>query len=1633
MGDDPAPSMSDDSSVDAIIAEILESFERGEEIDPQQWKSRYPAFAKEVALFFEGYSHLKRFAPREPDQQHSPASSPSDFDTPTFLLSDTKLRSPSGLRIRYLGDYELQSEVARGGMGVVFKARQTSLNRIVALKMILAGTFASDEEVKRFYLEAEAAAQLDHPGIVPIYEVGQYEGHHYFSMGFVDGTSLASRLMNGPLPPLEAAELVRQVAEAVQYAHSKGVIHRDLKPGNILIDQKGVPRVTDFGLAKRLESGSELTGTGQVLGTPSYMPPEQAAGQMSAVGPLSDVYSLGAILFCTLTGRPPFQSANPIDTLLQVQRQEPVSLRSLNEKIPTDLETIALKCLDKSPARRYASAQDLADELNRFLGGHPIQARPVGRIERLWRWALRNQAVASLLLLVVVTLVSGTIISSFYAARATAHAFDLAEETKRANSHAKSEKENAIKAEMNARLANENAQREREQRIRADNNAELEKQQRDRADKREREARRGLYASHMNLAQAAWENGQVGRVLQLLAMHGPGTASDEFRSVEWHYWKRLCHADRLTLDVPRGMCNVAYSPDGKRIASAGIWDEKPAIKVWEVATGRELMSIDAGHGTRFVAFHPSKEQLASTGYGKKTVIWNLITGQPVRELKGEPFIGACLAYSTDGSKLIVGGSNIKSPGTSAVAKLWDSESGSTLRSFEGHSGEITSVAISPNEKWIATVGILDHQVKIWDATSGVELRTLRRSSPATLNHATGGVAFSPNGALIAAGMGKGVVLWDATNDLELRSIPLDGGFVTSVVFSPDGSEVAASTYDQTIEVCKVSNGESVRKFLGHTEIVTSVVFSPDGRNIATSSSDGTVKFWDRDDQSHETLSTVFGLQRSVSFSPDGSLVAGASHEHWVNVIDTVTRRSFRTLYGHTGYVRGIAWSPRGNQIVTGADDATVIVWDVLSAARIAILKGHSKPVNGVAFSPNADYVASAGDDNLVILWGVAAQQAKWTFRGHSKQVNSVAFSPDGHLLLSAGRDGLAKVWSVATGEVVADLKGHSGDVTCAVFSPDGHHIVSAGRDKTAKVWDSATGSLTMTISGHTKSLDGVAFSPDGRRIVTTSDDQTVKFFDAIGGHETLALKKSNAQSVAFSSDGGRMALGGGAGPLTGALVDLRPLPGDVGHEQKAKLLLEMHVASAQSLDDLVEMVKSDSQFSDEIRKVAIRLSSECWQRQIVGPAQRSVGKLFGEGLLTDEVIARINGDNSLTPPMREAAVKHVRFNEGDIIALTSSCWQTLRRKNATAEEYQRALRQAELVRRISPGKARIDLAIGVAQLRCGEFEAALKTLNDRNASSGKKSPDEVSYLAMALHRAGQPDAARTVLQEAKRLTEKFVSSSMTIPESKRIFTEVLQEAQELIQANDGRSEKTLKPDVSIEQQLTRNLERLKADVSNAQLWRETGHLQGRAGRFELAAASLQRCWELNPDDHIARFAAASALSSSTELRDRYRTLCTESLKVFQESRSYYQCEMTAKLCTFSPNAVEDYEPVLRMIDRAIALDTKLEITAWTTLTKAEVLLRMKRFAETVALTDECLAKHIAQQRGRLYYETQVRYVRCLALRGIGRVDEAQKELTLADAMYSTNAPKLPDLGDHWIDWQFCSHLKTEVQRRGISQ
>jgi serine/threonine-protein kinase len=381
-----------DRQLEAILHSYLQAVDAGQPPDRDALLRQHPEFASELAAFFANQDAVAQVA-RQMADQVTPQFHPTE--APALASGQSSLPAP-GTQVRYFGDYELREEIARGGMGVVYKARQLSLNRLVALKMILAGQLASSQDVPRFHTEAEAAANLDHPNIVPIYEVGQHEGQHYFSMKLIEGGSHADGMERHRGDASAAARLLQNVARAVHYAHQRGILHRDLKPANVLLDAQGEPHVTDFGLAKRVEGGSNLTQSGAIVGTPNYMAPEQARGE-KGLSTAVDTYSLGAILYELLTGQPPFRAATPLDTVLQVLEQMPVPPSKLDPHVDRDLETICLKCLEKNPGKRYGSAEALAEDLERRLRGEPILARPAGRVERVVEWARRRPTVAALL------------------------------------------------------------------------------------------------------------------------------------------------------------------------------------------------------------------------------------------------------------------------------------------------------------------------------------------------------------------------------------------------------------------------------------------------------------------------------------------------------------------------------------------------------------------------------------------------------------------------------------------------------------------------------------------------------------------------------------------------------------------------------------------------------------------------------------------------------------------------------------------------------------------------------------------------------------------------------------------------------------------------------------------------------------------------------------------------------------------------------------------------------------------------------------------------------------------------------------------------------------------------------------
>lgn len=1011
---------------------------------------------------------------------------------------------------RFFAAYELLEEIARGGMGIVFKARHIHLNRIVALKMISSGPFASDAFVERFKTEAEAAARLDHPNIVPIYEVGQAGGHNYLTMKFVEGVSLAEAISgqsqsqqprSATGSPTDAStrfcdgdstvkrvQLAAKIARAVHYAHQRGILHRDLKPGNILLGPSGEPYVADFGLAKILEKDAGLTVTDAVFGTAGYMAPEQASGGSKEVTTSADVYSLGAILYELLTGQPPFQGETPLETMRRVVENEPVppsrirpapgTIRGTGRHalIDRDLETICLRCLEKEPARRYGSAEALAEDLERWTRDEPILARPPSTVTRARKWMRRRPAVAAL-----IGAVAGLLIAI------------------------------AIGASVAAiRIAAANAK-----------------------------ARRSLYIANMNLAQGDWEAGNTGRLIALLEE----TKSHSERGFEWHYWNRRLRQERfrITAHEPRAR-SVAFSSDGRLLLTSG----DDTVKIWSIGANA-LIPKRVGFTNEIwrATFSPNARYIGTSGETRPPEVWNASTGQRLFGLAkydSSTRYGLALAFAPDEKQFVRG----MDGGGVEIVSLAD---GRTIRILSQET-PLAQVA-DWSENGNIAVGFRDRTAMLWnlaDEKPSVTLQGHRSYITA--------IRFSPDEKLVATGSNDNTVkLWDASSGQELFTLRGHSSWIVGLAFSPAGDKLV-SCGDQTPKVWSPTTGEELFTLRGHSQTVRSVAFAPDGQTIATASLDGTVRFWDSAPLPDPLTQPNFEFgTRNLAFLPDSRRLAFATVDRTVRICDASSGKIITELPVHDERIRGVAISADGKRILTLAADGIIRAWNTASrdlevsfstahgsavlreleafskfgycpatdqiaiginsdvriysardGTEVQIVRGRSSPISALNFSDDGKLLAVAHENKSIRIWHLGLkmelQQIQTTMATEPKiALSAVVFSRDATRLLSCGGE-VAELWDVSNGSLVTALSGHRVWVMNAAFAPDGRRVATGGTDGTARIWDTSTGRELLRLD-HGKLVFAVAFSPDGHRIASgalgpwQAQDATVKIWNAL--------------------------------------------------------------------------------------------------------------------------------------------------------------------------------------------------------------------------------------------------------------------------------------------------------------------------------------------------------------------------------------------------------------------------------------------------------------------------------------------------------------------------------------------------------
>lgn len=1034
------------------------------------------------------------------------------------------------------GNYELLEKIGEGGMGVVYKARQTNLDRLVAVKLLPFSQFSREDVVQRFRTEAAAAASLQHPNIVAIHEIGEHEGQQYFSMDLVVGRTLAEVVREQPLSAKRAAAYLKSIAEAIHYAHQQGILHRDLKPSNVLIDESDQPRITDFGLAKRLGNGSELgarssdlTFTGQVLGSPNFMAPEQAEGRPQSVGPASDIYSLGALLYHLLTRQPPFQ-ADSITTLLkQVVESEPVSPRLLNPSIPRDLETICLKCLQKEPLRRYVTAHELAQDLGRFLEERPIQARAVGPAGKAWKWCRRRPALASMaggLALMFILGLSGVL--------------------------------------WQWRRAREMADAEFQQRQRAEASA---------------------YASDMRFAQLALAENNRGLALSLLDKYSPvghskirnSKSNQDLRGWEWRYLWKLSQGDDFTLDRVPSLAGQAVSKDGKLLAVANVeaitlWDlaarrpvstlrpgaggplalsaagnclaighregsGQPGVEIWELVHGklhRMLQTVrcearvrslaisadgnllatfdDRGGiglvnwrsgqvltnlrvapprlgGSGIVTFSPDGGRLAiGEGYGKARLL-TLPTG-PMLDLAtpyGAILQGLVFAPSSD---LLAGGYR-QYAGSNRVVSLWDGHSG-LLRAQVTNQADAGALAFSTDSQRLFCANS-DGSMAIWSTIDYRELSSFRRTLHSSVD-TTFALDLLPDDRTFVSADGRWVSIWEVT----AANRPFCHTNFTVAFPLESLGELAPEQF-----VAGTIDPRAVRR--------SAFAFTPKGEAFLMSDAYGSLVRWDSQSvQPTGTLDTLGSNHWGLAFSPDGRwLAAGAAHGG-LTVWDWPATRAVTNFSMPIEFIGTVRFSQRGQFLHAAAannqGETKVRLWRTADWTEIPLNESQFAGLSAIAISPDERMLAGGFRDGAVKLFRFPLGKPEAAME-HDHLVSGVYFSRDGRQLISASLDRLVIVWDVAAREKLATLQG-PGYVWGAALSPDRGRLATGGHGPANAVilWDLSARQPLLSLPGNGQFFFHIAFSPDENTLVAISMSGTAELWRAPSWEEIEAVE-----------------------------------------------------------------------------------------------------------------------------------------------------------------------------------------------------------------------------------------------------------------------------------------------------------------------------------------------------------------------------------------------------------------------------------------------------------------------------------------------------------------------------------------------
>jgi WD40 repeat protein len=1095
------PALGEDSEavLDLIYHERVLRAQRGEVPRLEEYLERFPHLAAQLQVQFEvdqaieaestWESQLKR--DRAADESAGPAH------------AATVAASPSG--------YEILEELGRGGMGIAYRAWQIGLKRQVTLKVIQSGDLANSEQRSRFRREAEAIGRLQHPHIVQVFEVGEHAGRPYLVLEYVSGGSLAQRLDGTPRPAREAAALVETLARAVDYAHRRGVIHRDLKPSNVLLALRGgecdleqpkrswnaptgsrpplcecTPKIADFGLAKILAQGqASQTQSGDILGTPSYMAPEQVGssfqstgtGGPSHAGPAADIYSLGATLYELLTGRPPFKAETPLLTLHHVVSQEPVPPSRLRPGLPRDLETICLKCLNKEPSRRYAGAGDLADDLHRFLGGAPIQARRARAAERAWRWCRRNPPLALACALAGIALAAAVTLAIGFGVAQRSHALTL----ERALTEARSQRRRATELAAGATF---------------DRGIAL-------CEQGERD--RGL----LMLAEGLRLLGEPGADLP------PSPLGQTIRATiaDW-----LGRSQMLVefLDHEKALRASVLSPDGRLAATAS---DDGTARVWSTADGHLVATVPQKAPVQHLQFVKDGNTLLTIA-GDTAVLWDARTGGELRSFTHTSPVQTA-DVDPGGRRVVLGGSD-------GIARIVELASGRTIGAALHHQGLILQARFLPPDGQTVLTASDDLTARLWRTESGQPQGAVINLTERPLC-----AAAAPAGRFVLIGCRDGTArLWDSGSGHAVGP-PLRHGTaqVTAAVFRADGRMLVTGSRDPHIRVWNVGDRgiDGEPRLLRHQAPITSLALADDGRTLVAGCLSGQAFVWDMASRTSRHVLPSLGEVYRVAISRDGRTVVTSGQETAARLWRLPPDPSPGIKVPEKDIVYTMALSADRTMLVTAGDEGIARLWDTETGREIGKL-AHGTAIRGVAFLPDGRSLVTVGDGPMAIIWELSSGKPRRQFV-HAGRLWSVAVSPDGRLLLTGARDGVLALWEIETGRKRSEMVLHTGPAQAVSFSPDGRSFASASADQTAVVGRIDPLEPTAPRLRHHAQVWVAAFHPNGRVLLTGGDDKTIHLWEVATG-QPLGPSLDHAsrlRTAAFAPDGIHVLIGSDAG------------------------------------------------------------------------------------------------------------------------------------------------------------------------------------------------------------------------------------------------------------------------------------------------------------------------------------------------------------------------------------------------------------------------------------------------------------------------------------------------------------------------